>query len=115
MANFEINPNSKLDNLDTPYDFYSVTHYNSDALQISTSSPTILSKIPALILDNFKLFHKRETVSPIDIYKIQSLYHCQLIKTPVIKKEPLDENTKSNFYFSKALIYARKSAIQYTA
>ena len=75
-----------------------MTHYNSDALQINSGNPTILSKIPALILDNFKLFHKRETVSPIDIYKIQSLYHCQLIKTPSIKKEPLEDAMKSNFF-----------------
>jgi hypothetical protein len=85
-SNFEknVNPQSVLD---TPYDFYSVTHYDSDALQINSRNPTILSKIPGLILDNFELFHKRETLSPIDIYKVQSLYKCKVITVPTITKE----------------------------
>jgi hypothetical protein len=85
-ANFEKNLNPQ-PVLDTPYDFYSVTHYDSDALQINSKSPTILSKIPALISDNFELFHKRETLSPIDIHKVQSLYKCKVITIPTIAKE----------------------------
>lgn len=93
-SNFDKNTDAKLEDFDTPYDYYSVTHYNSDAMQKSNDKPTILSKIPALVNDNFKLFHSRETTSPIDIYKIQSLYHCQLMKTPLIMRNVLDESTK---------------------
>jgi hypothetical protein len=93
-SNFDINNDAKLEDLDTPYDYYSVTHYNSDAMQKSYSKSTLLSKIAALVNDDFKLFHTRETTSPIDIYKIQSLYHCQLIKTPLIVRSFLDESRK---------------------
>ena len=35
--------------------------------------------------DNQELFHNRENLSPIDIYKIQKLYNCKVITIPKIK------------------------------
>jgi hypothetical protein len=84
--NFEINPMSSFNmSEDTPYDFYSITHYNSNAMQIDPNTPTITSKIQALLSDNQELFHNRENLSPIDIYKIQKLYNCKVITIPKVK------------------------------
>lgn len=77
----------------TPYDFYSITHYNSDSMQIDPEVPTITSRIRALISNDKKLFHSRDSLSPIDIYKIQKLYDCDVLTIPKTRpgNETLDE------------------------
>jgi len=93
IDNFGINSNIEVID-DTPYDFHSITHYNSDALQLNKEIPTILSRIPALLSDQNQLYIQREKLSPIDIYKVQKLYKCSLIKAPRIVKYEDDDDTE---------------------
>jgi hypothetical protein len=83
-SNFDRNPLST--EQDAPYDFHSIIHYNSDALQ-KNSEPTIVSKIPVLISDSNEIHHVREKLTPIDVYKIQRFYKCAHIPIPEIVKE----------------------------
>lgn len=84
--NFKLNPNSKVE-MDAPYDYHSVIHYNSNAFNKDQHSPTILSKQAALVSDQNEINHDRKKLSPIDIYKIQSLYKCQTLTIPSIIKK----------------------------
>lgn len=68
----------------TPYDFSSITHYNSDAMQVG-NRPTIVSKLPMLLSPSNTLDIERNTFSKIDILKIQRLYGCQEIERPEIR------------------------------
>lgn len=84
----------------TPYDFASITHYNSDAMQIG-DKPTIVSKMPMLLSPSNTLHMKRDTFSKLDILKIQKLYGCQEIERPQIRYamdvndlKDIDEMTK---------------------
>lgn len=71
---------------DSPYDFFSVTHYNSDALQRNRHDLTILSKTPALVNDKNEIFFERNFLSNIDKIQIQRLYKCKEIEMPNIVK-----------------------------
>lgn len=85
LNNFRLNPSSRED-IDAPYDFHSIIHYNSNAFK-KDDSPTILSKIPALYSDHNEIHLLRDRLSPIDIFKIQSLYKCRTLTIPVTLKE----------------------------
>lgn len=76
-----------------PYDFHSVIHYNSDALQ-KTNRPTILSKPPILISDSNEIYHKRDKLTPIDVFKLQRLYKCQTIDKPEIITDLNEDDTE---------------------
>ncbi|CAF0843490.1 unnamed protein product [Brachionus calyciflorus] len=77
--NFEMTLNNY--EIDVPYDFHSVIHYNSDALQ-NANKPTLISKVPILLSDSNEIYHKREGMTPLDIYKIQRLYKCKALEIP---------------------------------
>lgn len=85
-ANFEKNSLSSSTDLDAPYDFHSVIHYNSDALQKKDSEHTITSKTPVLLSEQNEIYHSREKLTPIDIYKVQKFYKCPTIPKPNIVK-----------------------------
>lgn len=81
--NFETNHN--IDDFDSsPYDFLSITHYNSNAMPIDENKPTLLAKFPSLISKNHKLNIERSGFSKIDILQIQKLYECKQIERPQI-------------------------------
>lgn len=69
-----------------PYDFFSVTHYNSDALTKDRKQLTILAKMPALVNDKNEIFFERNTMSNLDILQIQLLYKCRTMAPPDIVK-----------------------------
>ena len=71
--------------IDSPYDFSSITHYNSDADQNAKNKQTILSKFPSLV-SNYKLQLNQKYLSKIDILKIQKLYECEQIRMPFLVK-----------------------------
>lgn len=85
VDNFDKNPLANTE-LDTPYDYHSVIHYNSDAMQ-REREPTIISKQPVLISDGNEIYHTREKMTPIDIYKVQRFYKCPTLPIPEILKE----------------------------
>merc|ERR1712127_1068717 len=68
--NFESNLRNGEEFIDSPYDFSSITHYNSDADQNAKNKQTILSKFPSLV-SNDKLQLNQKYLSKIDILKIQ--------------------------------------------
>jgi hypothetical protein len=51
----------------TPYDYYSIMHYESTAFAIDFSIPTITPKEEGVILGN-------DEVSPLDAQKINNMY-----------------------------------------
>ena len=77
-----------------PYDFSSIIHYNSDAMQNDNNKPTLLSKFPSLLSSNGTLERKRDSFSKLDILKIQTLYGCEVIEPPRITY-PMDANDLS--------------------
>lgn len=77
---------------DSPYDFFSITHYNSNALQKRRNEPTLVSKIPALLTKNNQIEIERRLLSNIDILQLQSMYNCKKLKSPKIIKEIDDED-----------------------
>lgn len=42
----------------------------------------MVSKVPILISGSNEIYHNRESLTPIDIYKIQKLYKCKTISIP---------------------------------
>ena len=66
----------------SPYDYLSITHYNSYSLQKKNGQSTMLSKIPALYAKSNKIEMDRDTVSNIDVFQVQSAYNCKLIPVP---------------------------------
>jgi hypothetical protein len=85
LSQFELNTNSI--DLDAPYDFHSVMHYDSNFFQKNFFKPTIVSKIPVLISESNEIYHDRDRLTPIDVYKIQRLYKCPTIPVPKIVTE----------------------------
>lgn len=83
--NFELNRAST--DIQAPYDFHSVIHYDSNAMKNRNNGPTIVSKIPVLISETNEIYHHREKLTPIDVYKIQRFYKCNTIPIPEIVKE----------------------------
>lgn len=71
--------------MDSPYDFSSITHYNSDAHQTNENKITIQSKFPSLV-NNYKLEFDRKSLSKIDILQLQKLYECEEVKMPFLVK-----------------------------
>lgn len=93
--------------MDTPYDFQSVIHYNSDALQ-NHQKPTLISKVPILISSSNEIYYQRESLTPIDIYKIQKLYKCKTIKIPELissidpeRAEEIKKRFRTEAYFNE--------------
>lgn len=100
--NFEINTKTKYSEFElSPYDFFSITHYNSDALQKSKNQPTIVSKIPALLSKNNQIEVERRFFSAIDIIQVQSLYNCKKMNSPKISKESSVQDTEHRLKQSK--------------
>lgn len=108
--NFDINKKNAEHYEQSPYDFLSITHYNSNALQIDKTKANILSKIPALISKENKLNFERNTLSKIDILQIQKLYECNEIVQPWIRKamdfSELEETRKINDRFTNEAIFS---------
>ena len=52
---------------DTPYDYYSIMHYESTAFAIDFNIPTIIPKQDGVILGN-------DEVSPFDAQKVNNMY-----------------------------------------
>lgn len=101
--NFEINRKLMQNNEFemSPYDFFSITHYNSDALQKSKQLPTILSKIPALISKDNQIEIERRYLSNIDIIQVQTLYNCRKLPMPNISKQVTSEDADHRVKQSK--------------
>jgi hypothetical protein len=104
--NFEINSrlkNNQQQFESSPYDFFSITHYNSDAMQVDKTAPTILSKIPALVSKDNQIEIERRYLSNIDIIQVQTMYNCKKIKTPAIAalatNEDMDHRLKQSNRF----------------
>lgn len=118
--NFISDLNFKKDNLtnesstDFPYDFYSIMHYNSNSFQqnVILDKQTIQSKYPSL-LSNKNLYHSKEELSPIDIYKIQKLYQCKTIDMPkiVYLNESLSNKNKTVLRELRFIVEASASSI----
>ncbi len=111
MANFRINSHPRYE-IDAPYDFHSVIHYNSHAFSSYFNSPTILSKIPALDSDQNEINHPRDKLTPIDIFKIQSLYKCNTLTIPsIIKSADSIEEEKMEKISARLRIEARFNGV----
>lgn len=80
---------------DVPYDFFSVTHYNSDALTSNRNDFSILSKFPALVNDKNEIFYERNALSRLDILQIQRFYGCKEAKRPnIVRMQPFVDEAK---------------------
>ena len=62
--------------------FFSITHYDSNAMQKNINSATIISKYPALMSN--EIIINRSKLTKIDIYQVQRLYQCTTLRAPRI-------------------------------
>jgi hypothetical protein len=88
IVNFKLNFEETKDD-QSPYDFFSITHYNSTAhshLPNEKNKSTILTKIPSLVSKNGVFNIEREMLSKIDIIQIQKLFKCNQLEMPSISK-----------------------------
>lgn len=71
--NFEKVSAKKFSNFDTPYDYYSVMHYDGNAFAIDRSKPTITAKEEKYN----KVMGQRRGVSIGDLRRINRMYKCK--------------------------------------
>lgn len=70
---------------DTPYDYFSIMHYNSKSFS-RNGKALIRSKHPILLSDDGILKINIKKLSPIDIIQVQRMYNCPQLKLPSIVK-----------------------------
>ncbi|XP_046633963.1 hatching enzyme 1.2-like isoform X2 [Daphnia pulicaria] len=79
-------------NLNTPYDYNSITHYHKEAFQIDKSKPTMAAT------DGCSLFGNQKQLSKIDALRINQLYNCPTPYKPPPPKvtyDNVDDNAKT--------------------
>lgn len=70
--NFDKVSSKKFSNFDTPYDYYSVMHYDGNAFAVDRNKPTIVPKDEKFS----KIIGQRRGVSINDLRRINRMYKC---------------------------------------